>query len=231
MIRFVLAVLSRHLLALLFMDSVTLLLIPVVGFRHWYLLAHLFRLVVSHLLVLSRAFLLVFSLALFLGYILTLLLRHFLALLPVNQRALLVRNLFTHLALLFVTLLGRNQGGDRLLDVFTLLDRHQSAELFRHRFAHLLSLMNCVGNSLCSAALTGHLRAHLLGYLLTYLPGLIPALPTRLIPALLHSINIDTLLLGDGCALLLSDSITHFLIFCVTVAVVGNLAVLLILGL
>merc|ERR1712234_52496 len=107
-IRLVLAILFRHFLALFFVDSITLLLILVVGLGHWHLLAHLLRLVVGYLLVLGGAFFLILCLALFFRYILTLLLGNLDAFLPVHQGALLVGNLLAHFPLLLVAHFGRH---------------------------------------------------------------------------------------------------------------------------
>merc|ERR1719167_1323695 len=229
-VMFILTVLSGDLLALLLSDSLTFLLSLVAGLGHRHLLAHLPRLLCSHLLVLCGAFLFDVGFALFLGHILALLFGNLLALLPVYLGAFFVGHLLAHLSLLLVALILGHQRRNRLLDVLALPHRDQSAKVPGHLLAYLLLLVISVGDSFGRALLLRHFGALLFGYLLTHLTCFVPAFLPRLIPAFLHTINLNTLLLCDCHALFLHNNITVVFILCRAFFLVGSVTLFFLLG-
>merc|ERR1719167_812424 len=229
-VMFIFTVLSGDLLALLLSDSLAFLLSLVAGLSNRHLLAHLPRLLCSHLLVLCGAFLFDVSFALFLRNIFALLFGHLLALLPVYLRALLVRHLFTHLSLLLVALVLRHQRRNRLLDILALSYRDQSAKVPGHLITYLLLLVVSVGDGFGRTLLLRHFGALLFGHLLTHLTCFVPALLPRLIPALLHTINLNTLLLCDSHTLFFHNNITVIFILCRALFLVGSVTLFFLLG-
>jgi len=71
-------------------------------------------------------------------------------------------------------------------------------------FTHFFSLIVSVKYSFVGTLSSRLFLAHLLRHILAGLPGFVPALLAGLVPALPHTIHIDTLLLSDSSALFLS---------------------------
>merc|ERR1711872_676504 len=112
-------------------------------------------------------------------------------------------------------MLGRDGGCYWLLQVVTLLYRHQSTNFLGDRctnfLVHQLVVRCCVGSALG----VGHLLTFFLGHMFTHL--------SWLIPAFLNTLYSGALLLSDSSTLFLSDSGAHLLVLgAALLCVLGN---------
>merc|ERR1711872_268066 len=150
---YIITVLTRNFLALLLLNSLTFSLV----------------------LVLCRARFLHICAALSLRNINALLSGHFVALLLGDLGADSLRHLLANLPRLLVAMLGRDGRRHWLLQVVTLLHRHQSTDFLSDRctnfLVHQLVVRCCVGSALC----VGHLLTFFLGHMFTHLSRLVPA--------------------------------------------------------
>merc|ERR1711872_768859 len=172
---YIITILTRNFLALLLLNSLTFSLVLVLGRSHRNFLAHLLGLVLGHLLILCRARFLHICAALSLRNINALLSGHFVALLLGDLGADSLRHLLANLPRLLVAMLGRDGRRHWLLQVVTLLHRHQSTDFLSDRctnfLVHQLVVRCCVGSALC----VGHLLTFFLGHMFTHLSRLVPA--------------------------------------------------------
>merc|ERR1719452_404027 len=164
-------------------------------------LAFLFRFVLRNLFVFSLAFFLVFSMTGLPCNLLALFPWNILALLSGYTVALLLWYLLAHLSRLVVTLLLGHYRGNWLLNLVAFRNWHRTTDRLVNSFALFMILVVSVWNLDSVAFLSRFIPALLLWNLLASSLRFIPALLSRLIPTLLLTVDIATLLLSDSRAL------------------------------